>query len=260
MSDWLVVDIGNSALKAARFSGEGLVAGCRVDAVDGRCELGGVFEEFLASGPVSAAALASVVPEVTLLVEQRLRTAAGRPPLRIDANVRLPFTVAYETPSTLGADRIAVAAAAWAWRSRNQPAARVAIAVDAGTALNIEVVVSTARGPTYLGGVISPGPELLRLALRSGTAQLPTVPLRWPDRIVGSSTERALQAGILPGFVHAVDGIVQQIEQELGHRAAVIATGGWCRLLAEQLPRVDHADPDLVLRGIRDILALNLAG
>ena len=257
MTDWFVVDIGNSALKAGRFRGEALTGTVRVPVQGGRYELEGDFALLLGSGPVGGTAVASVVPGVTAEVVDRLKTASGRSPVHLDASVRLPFSLAYDTPATLGADRLAAAAAAWTWRVRNRPLRRVVVAVDAGTALNVEVVVSTAGGPAYLGGVIAPGPDLVRRAMRSGTAQLPEVPLEWPDRIVGSSTLGALQAGILPGFVHAVDGIVQQIEHELGHRAAVVVTGGWGKLLAGQLPRIDHEDPDLVLRGIREIAEIN---
>ncbi len=257
MIEWYVVDIGNSAVKAGRFRDGELTGTVRIPLREGRIDLDDEFARFLAAGRVDRTAVASVVPSVTQDVVDRLVEASGDAPFRLDASVPLPFSLAYETPVTLGADRLAAAAGAWTWSARALPMRRVAIAVDAGTAVNMEVVVSTSDGPVYLGGVIAPGPELVRRSLRVGTAQLPEVPLEWPDRIVGSSTRSALQAGILPGFVHAVDGIVQQIEQELGHRAAVVVTGGWGSLLARQLPRIDHSDPDLVLRGIREIAAIN---
>lgn len=259
MTEWFVVDIGNSAVKAGRFKDRDLTGVVRVPIEDGECDLDGGFAELLAAGPVDRSAYASVVPTVSPQVVERLRSATRSTPLCLDASVSLPFVLAYETPGTLGADRLAAAAGAWAWTVEHRPFLQVAIALDAGTALNVEVVVSTAAGPTYAGGVIAPGPELIRHALRSGTAQLPDVPLEWPEGIVGSSTRDAIKAGVLPGFVHAVDGIVQQIEQELGQRAAVVATGGWGSLLERELPRIDHLDSELVLRGILEIASINPA-
>jgi len=258
MTDFLVVDIGNSAVKAGRFEGSDLAATTRSAVTGGTCDLEGDFARFLRQEPFSAAAVTSVVPGLTGPVVSRIEQRTGQPALVVDASAKMPFAVAYETPATLGADRLAAAAAAWTWAAVYRPRSRVVLAVDAGTALNIEVVVATPDGPVYLGGVIAPGPELIRRALRTGTAQLPDVPLEWPAEIVGSTTRSAIQAGILPGFVHAVDGILQQIEQELGSAVCAVATGGWAGLLMEHLPRIERADPDLVLRGIREIAAINV--
>jgi len=257
MSGWIAVDIGNSAVKAGRFSGMELVETVRVPVEDGRVDLDGELGRILGKGAGHRSGVASVVPDLAPVVIARLEAVTGNAVTVVDASANLPFAVAYRTPATLGADRLAAAAAAWSWRARHRPSARVAIAVDAGTAANLEVVVSLSDGPSYLGGVIAPGPELVRRALHSGTAQLPSVPLEWPAHVVGTSTRESIQAGILPGFVYAVDGLVQQVEYEIGHPATVVVTGGWGRLLAEQLPRVDHFDPDLVLRGIREIAELS---
>ena len=246
-------------MKAGRFSGLELVETVRVPVENGRVDLDGDFERFLGMVAAHRSGVASVVPDLTAAVIDRVSAATGGAATLVGADVDLPFAVAYRTPATLGADRLAAAAGAWSWVSRHRSSARVAIAVDAGTAANLEVVVSLSDGPTYLGGVIAPGPELIRRALHSGTAQLPSVPLEWPAHVVGASTRGSIQAGILPGFVYAVDGLVQQVEHEIGHTAAVVVTGGWGRLLAEQLPRVHHFDPDLVLRGIREIAELNPA-
>jgi type III pantothenate kinase len=239
----LTLDIGNSAVKAALFDGERLVRAAPL------AELSeGELRSFAAGARVTAAGIASVVPERTPLAEAASRALTGRAPLVVGAGLRLPFSMAYRTPETLGADRLAAAAGA----THLLPDADAIVAIDAGTALTFEVIASGA----YRGGAIAPGPHLLRRALATGTAQLPEAPAEMPPSVIGASTEEALRVGVMWGFVETVRGLLKRTTDELGIRPAVVATGGWAPLLAQHVA-VDRVEPHLVHVGIRALLALN---
>ena len=80
-----------------------------------------------------------------------------------------------------------------------------ALVIDCGTCLT-----GTAIGPRgkVLGGFILPGRKLARLALASGTGQLPEVGLvdETPD-LLGLDTAAAIRSGIDLGTVEAVKGL-----------------------------------------------------
>jgi type III pantothenate kinase len=80
--------------------------------------------------------------------------------------------------------------------------------------------------------------------------------------VIGTSTERALQAGIVLGHLGPVEGLVARMAAELRAGGAtgpipVVATGGLARLLAPATPVFTHIDPDLTLDGLQMIYALN---
>jgi type III pantothenate kinase len=190
-----------------------------------------------------------VSPRVCDVVCEAVRTVFGVLPERIQAERALPFRLAYTTPETLGADRLAAAAAAWLqFGPAGDGNARAVVALDAGTAVTTEVI--TAQG-VYLGGAIAPGPDLLRRALAQGTAQLPEV--EWPPRPypIGHSTREALSAGLSVLFLDGVRGLLTRTSELLGTAPFVVATGGWAVWLAHHLPEINQVAPHLVLDGIR---------
>jgi type III pantothenate kinase len=206
---------------------------------------------------VTRVGLTSVVPAATPLVATRVERLTGIPAEVIHHRMRLPFSLAYETPHTLGADRLAAAAAAWVRYGQSETQTpRAVVALDAGTAVTCEVVD---RAGVFRGGTIGAGPHLIREALARGTAQLPAVPLNLPPTPIGRSTQEALQAGIMYAFLDSVRGMLARIRDALGEQPFVVATGGWSDLLKTHLDAVDHTDPHLVLHGIRVLMTLNEA-
>ena len=145
----------------------------------------------------------------------------------------------------VGADRIA-----------NAVAARLAygapvIVVDFGTATNIDVV--DAAG-SYRGGAISPGLMLSAAALFSRAAKLSSVPIEAPAHALGETTEAAVQSGIVVGAAAQAEGLVARIKRELGiPNAPVVGTGGLARTVSAATDLFSAVDPDLTLRGIREI-------
>lgn len=258
---WLTLDIGNSAVKGGLFAGSDLHRVFHLDLTRpdlSQADSGGwsqVLRDELDGASVTRVGVTSVVPDVTPLVNEAASTVTGAAIDLIEPSMRLPFELAYETPATLGTDRLAAAAGAWVRYSPTSGGSqRSVIAIDAGTALTYEVV---SREGVYCGGAIAPGPALLRRALHEGTAQLPEVPLVFPPAIIGRSTQEALQAGIMSALVDSVRGMLGRIAEALDETPITVITGGWRSVLHDQLDEIDHVDPHLVLHGIRALLAFN---
>jgi len=258
---WLALDIGNSAAKGGLYEGAALQHVFHVDhqrpdlraagAVDAwvralRSALDGIAVERLG--------VASVVPAVAADATAALERLTAAPIEPIRPGMQLPFTLAYRTPDTLGVDRLAAAAAAWVAYGNEAASPRDVVAIDAGTAVTLDVIT---REGVYEGGTIGPGPALLRRALHGGTAQLPEVPLEWPRQIVGRSTNEGLQSGIMIGFVESVRGLLAHITATLDAPPAVVVTGGWRDVLAHRIDAINHTQPHLVLDGIRVLMELN---
>lgn len=250
-STLLALDIGNSAVKATVFSDDGTEAPLRLTPPDRADEWPDWFRDLFAHHRDARLAYASVVPPRAAAAESAAR-ALGRSLFAVSASAVLPMTIAYATPQTLGADRIAAAAAAWTDYGRRGD--RPVVAVDAGTAVTYEVIDA---GGVYLGGAIAPGPTLLRKSLTGGTAQLPDVSFDLPPGPIGRSTHEAIQSGLLFGFIDGAEGMLTRIEQTLGVTPHVVLTGGWGARLQQALQRPATFTPGLVLRGVRIIAAMN---
>lgn len=254
----LCLDIGNSAVKGALFDGEALDRVVQVDvAPSGATEEGAdrwrhALHGALDGASLTRAGIVSVVPNAVPPAVAALQMLTETAVTVVRTDMALPFTLDYDTPQTLGTDRLAAAAAAWA--RYGAPAARSVIAVDAGTAVNYEVID---RHGVYRGGAISAGPALVQQALRRGTAQLPTVPLTMPKSPLGTSTRTAMQSGILHGFVDGVRGMIDRLADALDDTPLLVLTGGWRSVLADQIDAVHHIVPHLVLDGVRVLLELN---
>jgi len=249
----LALDVGNSAVKGARFEGNepSSVFAVPVDEVgtDGEATAADwrdALAPFVRDPAVDRVGMAAVVPDTAGAVTDALAAHTDAPVTHVGPHLPLPFRLAYETPETLGADRLAAAAAGW--EQFGTPAPRSVLVVDAGTAVTCEVVH---RDGIYQGGTIAAGPALVRRALRTGTAQLPDVPLALPEAPVGRSTQAALQSGIMWGLVDAVRGLTERLAATLPDAPRLVLTGGWSRLLLDHLEHVDAHRPHLVLEGVR---------
>lgn len=147
-------------------------------------------------------------------------------------------------PEQIGTDLYANAYAAYHLYRKDS------IIVDFGTALSFTIV--DAQG--QIKGVnITPGLKTAIKALFLNTAQLPEVPLKYPDSVVGKNTTHAIQAGVLVGYVGLVKHMIDTIREELGPQYQVIATGGLLDVLTPLQDFYDERRATLTLDGLRMI-------
>ncbi len=245
---FLALDVGNSSVKAAVWNGAAWSETHRFshDADSA------VWADRLRSlvSPSTASGLASVVPALTDAVAEGVRLVTGTAPVRVSARLALPFAMAYATPETLGADRIAAAVAAW-----HLGGGRPVVAVDAGTAVTLDAVDVRDGAPVYLGGAIAPGPDLLARSLARGTGALPDIPFGGPVSDIGVSTAEAIRTGVAGMFAGGVARLLHQTAAALSARPFVVATGGAAPWLVENGLVVDAVVPGLVLDGVHLLCA-----
>lgn len=158
----------------------------------------------------------------------------------------LPFQNHYQTPKTLGKDRLAAVAGAQALYPATD-----CLVIDCGTCIKYEWL--TAEG-IYQGGNIAPGARMRIQAMHHFTARLPEVPLAMPAEAIGRSTQTALQNGALRGAVLEIAGFIQLFQAKSSH-LQILLTGGDAPFFAPHLT-VEHLKTEhhLTLIGLNHIL------
>lgn len=249
----LAVDIGNTTIHLGVFVGERLVGSWRLSSPVPRTpdECWATVSQMLAElglrpKDLSAAGIASVVPDHTAAFYEMVSHRLKSPPLVITAANCSFLKIRYRDPRQVGADRICNAVAGY--RFYGGPL----VVVDFGTAVTLDVVDDVGA---YWGGVVLPGPESAAALLHARTAQLPRVAPEFPDRIVGDSTEAAIRAGLTWGWVDMVDGLIERIASESGAGRALktVSTGGGVAPYAARSRLFPRVHPNLTLEGIRII-------
>jgi type III pantothenate kinase len=244
-SDYLLIDISNSYAKLAFASRDRVSNPARMPTSEVSSS---VVAEFLRRRQVNKVVVSSVVPTKNSAISKAARNKAQV--LWLDWKQRLGVTIEYPKPQSIGADRLANAAAV------ADLYGCPAIVVDFGTAVTFDVVSGRRR---YIGGVIAPGLEAMTNFLYQRTALLPRLSLKEPHRAVGKSTIEAMRSGAVFGYCGLVREILARIKAEQFSRkkVTVVATGGYARLVASQLPEVAVVRPHLTLEGLRIVGNLN---
>ena len=244
-SDYLLIDVSNSYAKLAFASRERVSNPSRIPT---SALSSSVVAEFLKRRLVKKLVVCSVVPTKNSAISKAAHNKAQV--LWLDWKLELGVTIDYPKPESLGADRLANAVAVaelYGWP---------AIVADFGTAATFDVVSEERR---YVGGVIAPGLEAMTNFLYQRTALLPRLSLKEPRRAVGKSTIEAMQSGAIFGYRGLVREILTRIKAEQFSRkkAAIVATGGYARLIASHVPEVAAIHPHLTLEGLRIVGNLN---
>jgi len=160
---------------------------------------------------------------------------------------RLPFKIEYETPETLGPDRIAAVAGAF----NLFPGAEILV-IDAGTAITFEFLSAN----IYKGGNISPGLTMRFKALNKFTGRLPLVSPYEGYTSPGRNTNDAIMAGVIEGVTYEINEYIRTFENK--HTDfKIILTGGDSEFLKNKIDYHITYMPDIVIDGLNYILEYN---
>lgn len=192
--------------------------------------------------------ISSVVPPVFNSVKTGVMKVLGKQPMVVGPGLKTGLNIHVEVPSQVGSDRIVIAVAALA--EYKAPL----ILMDLGTATTIEVVEPENR---YIGGCIFPGMKISLDALTSRTAQLPGISLDKPKYVIGKNTVDCMRSGMMYGTAAMLDGLIERMEEELGHKSTLIATGGMAQFVTPLCKRDIILDKDLLLKGLNIIYKKN---
>ena len=190
---------------------------------------------------IQGAIIASVVPQVLNSMQSAVRKLTGKSPLVVGPGLKTGLNIQIENPAQTGADLVASAVAAL--QEHEAPL----IIVDMSSTTTMTVLD---KNGTLIGGSIGPGVKMSLDALTDRTALLPGLQLDQPKKVIGRNTTDCMRSGVMLGAACMVDGMVERMEQELGYRATVIATGGIARFIVPMCRREIIYDKDLLVKGL----------
>jgi len=199
----------------------------------------GLFE--ISTEQIEGVIISSVVPPVLNSCRTAVKKLTGLEPMVVGPGMKTGVNVLLDNPTQVGSDLITAAAAAL----REYPAP--IIIIDMGTATTVTVLD---KNGAFLGGSICPGVRISSEALSNRTAQLPGISLEAPSRAIGRNTVDCMRSGLMLGSAMMLDGLVDRMEEELGQRATVVATGGIARYIIPMCKREIQYDHDLLLKGL----------
>lgn len=234
----LVIDSGNTRIKWGFFEERQLIGSGEVI----RSEFLGALrarKELTDTERVIVSNSGASIPELTDLLPRGINIANFKPGFPV------PIKINYETPSTLGADRLANAVGAMVrFPSKN------CLVIDLGTCITYDVV--TKEG-VYEGGAIAPGLQMRLKAMHQLTANLPLVQLNPEVDPEGKSTETSLQSGAYHGFKVEVMGMANIYKANYPD-LHIIMTGGDRVYFDADTKSSIFADSNLTLTGLNEIL------
>jgi type III pantothenate kinase len=237
----LVVDIGNTLAKAALFEEKQMHEVFSLEVA----ELHKVLP-ILETLDFSASILSSVRDYPA---EVRTYLSSVAPFIELDEDTGVPVVNVYETPATLGKDRLAAACGAYSLF----PGLNVLV-INTGTCITYDVV--TAR-KEYLGGSISPGIMMRFRALHTFTGRLPLLSPEPGFNIPGKNTHDSLLTGVCLGVVEEVSGMINRYQEKYPGIKRVLS-GGDRSFFENQLKSDIFVVPNIVLLGLNEILLYNV--
>ena len=239
----LALDIGNTNIKSGIFSDKKLIQVNHFAITEDERFLNEIFSEF---PKIEVVAICDVAGKLDLLkfgfLQQKISV------FEINDQTGFFFKNNYQTPETLGKDRLA-AVAGGIVKFPDIPL----LIIDAGTAITFDFVSPT---QAYLGGNISPGINLRLKALNSFTEKLPLIEKKENFPKIGKSTNDAILSGVIGGIIEEVKGIISSFRQQ-NPDSKVIFTGGDAKFLHRFIKNDIFVLPNLVLEGIYELYKFN---
>lgn len=197
---------------------------------------------------ITGGIISSVVPQLTDILKRSLQICCEIEPLVVGPGIKTGLNILIDNPKQLGSDLVVDAVAALA---EYKPPL---IVLDLGTASTMSVLD---RNGNYRGGVIIPGVRISLDALASRASQLQNISLEAPAHVVGTNTIDCMKSGLIYGQASMFDGMIDRIEEELGEKATIVATGGLARPILTHSHHEIIIDDDLLIKGLVHIYKKN---
>ena len=234
----LAIDRGNSFAKVGIFEGDKMLEKYifTTDAA---------MFEFLDSMVVQHAIISSVSTPATVIQEKL--NLSGRCFI-LNHELNIPVKLNYDTPETLGMDRLAAVCGAFA-----QFPNMACLVIDCGTCITYDILDTEGN---YLGGAISPGIEMKSKALNTFTKRLPLI-IPSHAAMTGTSTITSIQSGIVNGTIFEIKGFID-FYKDIFPDLEVLLCGGDTSFFENMLKDPIFVAPDLVLCGLNRILLHNV--
>ncbi len=240
--DALVMDAGNTRIKAGWFAGPQLIEVWHTPAIElGQCAL--------PVWPMQAVLCSVGYPEDQL---KHWLTQKGVSAVRvIHPEDPLPFVTKYTNPASLGSDRkMLVHGANVLYPGIPR------LVVSMGTCITYDWI---GTDQVHMGGFISPGLPMRWTSMHQHTGRLPLVSppdLSQDAKVPATDTEAALQWGVVQGVRHEIHGFWSVFihQNESNSKAQLILTGGDAHFFEISPEERIFATPHLALIGLHAML------
>lgn len=238
----LTVDIGNSLIKTAVFSGYNNIIVDILSNAD-KDNIANIVKKYKPCKAIISSVVKDGDTEIKALIKPYINDV-----YILDGKMKLPFDNLYGTPETLGKDRIAAVAGAQAMFPHKN-----VLVIDAGSAITYDFLHV---GEKYLGGDIAPGLAMRFKALNHYTSRLPLVQVNPEITFPGNTTVDAIASGVFNGMIFEIEGYRNFCTKKWGKINTVI-TGGDSIYFVNKLKNPIFANPNLVFLGLKRILEYN---
>lgn len=169
---------------------------------------------------------------------------------QFDLEMNLPVSLHYNTPETVGKDRLCNAVGAWNQAGKNTNI----VVVDVGTCIKLDVVT---QDGVYEGGSISPGIRLRYQSLNDYTANLPLICETGKAELIGKSTKESMHSGVINGMQAEINGLIARYEQKY-ESLTIFVTGGDAKYFDLETKNNIFANKNLTLEGLYQIYVFNV--
>ena len=253
----LTVDIGNSYITIGGYEGDRLafvsdiVSDPRRTRDQYMVEIKNMMElNGIGTQSPEGAVIGSVVPELTSVIAEAVERLLGTVPIIVGPGIKSGINIRIENPAQLGADIFAGAVAA------AEKFGGPCIICNLGTATVMSVLDAN---KVFQGVVIAAGVGTTQEAFTKYTALLPHVNIDPPKHVIGKNSARSVQSGLVFGTAAMIDGLVKRIEEELGQKARVLATGKICKMIIPYCETDIEVEEYLILDGLKIIYDKNVS-
>ena len=243
----LCIDQGNSRTKVALMTDDGKIIKHLIYKQFSSVEVERLFDLY----DITDSIISSVVDIEAAVVNTLHRRSQHF--VLFDHNTPVPIINRYDTPQTLGQDRLAAAVGAKTLCPNEN-----LLIIDVGSAITYDFV--TAEGE-YIGGNIAPGLKMRFTMLQRMTKKLPLVEVEENELIplFGKNTRDAIAAGVVRGVAYEVKGYMRTLKEKMPHFQTFV-TGGHAPYVLNNVrtsrneSRELHYEKHLVLLGLNTIL------
>jgi len=238
----LVIDVGNTQIKAAVFEQDTMKLKEVIAYSGWQNAIKIILNNFRKIQNIAVASVGKLMKEDFLNLNCNVKITF------ITKNFNFPFHNLYETPATLGIDRMVLATGATLmFPERNR------LVIDVGTCITYDYIDANNN---YLGGAISPGIRLRYQSLHNYTAKLPLLTVEDPETMIGQSTIKSIHSGVVNGVVNEINGFIEVFRAK-NENFIIILTGGDTEFLAKRLKNTIFANPNFLLESLNQTFQFN---
>lgn len=238
----LIIDIGNTKQKLALVKNNRIISIISVPKIEKT-----ILEEIFLEHKIEKAIISNVRNEEQILTLLEIISKHTKV-VKFQDLKKFPIINAYQTPESLGTDRLAVSAGSQIYAKGNN-----VLVIQIGTCITYEFIDKNA---IYHGGAISPGTLMRFKSLHHHTGNLPLVKYQEISEITGKNTEESILSGVLFGIVSEIDGNIEKYKKSYPD-LRIIMTGGGAKYFDKLLKNEIFAVPNLVIIGLNYLLEIH---